>query len=98
MKTGLRRQQQSINIDILLNALHNLCMQQEYALDSVQWPQLICCIRQDVKYSIEICESNSNYTRLRQFYMNHFKINNGQRNRVLANFLNKFMEMVRNNR
>jgi len=94
-KTSSCYTQQAKKLIMILNALHTLCMEDNFELDSVQWSQIISLIPHDANYPFEICESNSNYTSLRQFYMNHFKINNGQRNRVLANFVSKFVELVK---
>ena len=97
-KTSSCHTQQAKKLIMILNALHTLCMEHDFELDSVQWSQLISLIRHDANYPFEICESNSNYTRLRQFHMNHFKMNNGSRNRVLANFVNKFLHLVNNHK
>lgn len=98
MESGSRHKQQTKQMFILLNALHTLCVQEKHELDDVQWSQLLSLIRHDETYPFEISESNRNYTHLRQFYMNHFKMNNGKRNRVLANFINKFILLLKNHR
>jgi hypothetical protein len=94
-KTSSRQKQQATQIFLLLNALHTACIKHKIVLDSVKWSQLISLIPNDANYPFEICESNLNYTRLRQFYMNHFKTNNGKRNKVLANFVSKFIMLVK---